>query len=200
MTTKSEELYPDIALLNPSLLTSLPPAVTAATGMDSLTQAIEAYASPSASPITDALALDAIKMITESLKPAVLKSDRDALASMQVATTMEGIAFDNAGLGLVHGLSEPVSGKFHTSHGLTNAILLPHVLEFNIVACPQKYATLAEAMGVQAASCSRLELISGIIDRIKNIRCHRYTSRVVGTRSGRDGNPGTRRRSVRSRQ
>lgn len=169
MTTKSEELYPEIALLDPSLLTSLPPAVTAATGMDSLTQAIEAYVSPSASPITDALALDATKMITESLKPAVLKSDRGALASMQVATTMEGIAFDNAGLGLVHGLSEPVSGKFHTSHGLTNAVLLPHVLEFNMVACPRKYATLAEAMGVQTASRSRPEAISKMIDRIEKI-------------------------------
>jgi len=169
MTTTTKELYPDVALLDPSLLTSLPPSVTAATGMDSLTQAIEAYLSPDASPITDALAVRATRMIAENLTAAVLRADQDALAAMQVATTMEGMAFDNAGLGLVHGLSEPVSGKFHTGHGITNAVLLPEVLEFNLVACPNKYANLAGAMGVRTSGLSTRQSGTELIGEIRGL-------------------------------
>lgn len=169
MTTASAELYPDVALLDPSLLESLPPAVTAATGMDSLTQAIEAYISPGANPITDALAVEATRMIGASLRPAVSGTDRDALATMQVATTMEGMAFHNAGLGLVHGMSEPVSGAFHTGHGVTNAVLLPEVLEFNLIAAPEKYATLAEAMGVRTEGQSTRAAAGGLVDAVQEL-------------------------------
>ncbi|GAB3327943.1 iron-containing alcohol dehydrogenase [Haloplanus salinarum] len=169
MTTATDELFPDIAILDPSLLESLPPAVTAATGMDSLTQAVEAYISPGANPITDALAIEATRMIGQSLRPAVSGTDMEALGTMQVATTMEGIAFHNAGLGLVHGMSEPVSGKFHTGHGITNAILLPEVLEFNLIACPDRYARLAEAMGEQTDGLSTRAAADRFVDAVRTL-------------------------------
>lgn len=169
MTTTADELYPDIALLDPTLLQSLPPAVTAATGMDSLTQAIEAYISPGASPITDALAIEATRMIAQNLGLAFSAADYDVLATMQVATTMGGMAFDDAGLGLVHGMSEPVSGAFHTGHGITNAVLLPSVLEFNLTACVDKYAALAEAIDVETDGLERRDKAEELIRVVRDI-------------------------------
>jgi len=169
MTTTADELYPDIALLDPTLLQSLPPAVTAATGMDSLTQAIEAYISPGASPITDALAIEATRMIAQNLEPAFSTGDYDVLATMQVATTMGGMAFDDAGLGLVHGMSEPVSGAFHTGHGITNAVLLPSVLEFNLTTCVDEYAALAEAIDVETDGLTRRDTAEELIRVLRDI-------------------------------
>ncbi|WP_255194403.1 iron-containing alcohol dehydrogenase [Natronobeatus ordinarius] len=169
VTTRSPELFADVALLDPALCESLPPRVTAATGMDSLTQAIEAYLNPEANPITDALALEAVRLLGRSLRPAVAGTDLEALAELQVATAMEGIAFHNAGLGLVHGLSEPVSGAFHTGHGITNAVLLPVVLEFNLIACPDRYARLAEAMGVRTEGLSTREAAGAFVDAVREL-------------------------------
>lgn len=169
VTTRAEELFADVALLDPALLESLPPRVTAATGMDSLTQAIEAYVNPEANPITDALALEAVRLIGRSLRPAVAGTDLEALAELQVATVMEGVAFHNAGLGLVHGMSEPVSGAFHTGHGITNAVLLPVVLEFNLIACPDRYARLAEAVGVRTDGLSTREAAGAFVDAIDEL-------------------------------
>ena len=169
VTTRSDELFADVALLDAALLESLPPRVTAATGMDSLTQAIEAYVNPEANPLTDALALEAVRLLGRSLRPAVAGTNLEALAELQVATAMEGIAFHNAGLGLVHGLSEPVSGRFHTGHGITNAVLLPVVLEFNLIACPDRYARLGEAMGVRTDGLSIREAAGAFVDAIRQL-------------------------------
>lgn len=147
MVAVSPLLFPRVAVLDPRLLEKLPPPVTAATGMDSLTQALEGYVSRNASPISDALNLEALRLIAENLRPAVARNDLDALATMQIATTMQGIGFHNAGLGLVHAMSNTVGGIFGTPHGVTNAVILPHVMEFNLVANPAKFARIAEAMG-----------------------------------------------------
>lgn len=169
MTTTAEEMFPDIALLDRSLLESLPPEITARTGMDSLTQAIEAYLSPDANPITDALAIEATRMIGENLRLAVSTADTDAMANMQVATTMGGIAFQNAGLGLVHGMSEPVSGRFHTGHGVTNGILLPEVLEFNLCACRDEYARLAEATGTRVSDRTTRQSAGALVETVREL-------------------------------
>ncbi|MCC6314764.1 MAG: iron-containing alcohol dehydrogenase [Thermomicrobiales bacterium] len=154
MVVVTPRIFPRIAVLDPLLLMQLPAPVTAATGMDSLTQAIEGYVSRNASPITDALNLEALRMIAANLRLAVARNDLAALAALQIATTMQGIGFHNAGLGLVHAMSNTVGGIFGAPHGVTNAIILPHVMEFNLAADPVKFARVAEAMGEPVAGLS----------------------------------------------
>lgn len=147
MVVVSPHIFPRVAILDPSLLAKLPPHITAATGMDSLTQALEGYVSRGANPISDALNLEALRLIAEHLRLAVARNDVHALGKMQIATTMQGIGFPNAGLGLVHAMSNTAGGMFGTAHGVTNAIILPHVMEFNVSADPVRFARVAEAMG-----------------------------------------------------
>ena len=147
MVVVSPHIFPRVAILDPLLLERLPPAITAATGMDSLTQALEGYVSRGANPISDALNLEALRLIAENLRLAVARNDPDALGKMQVATTMQGIGFHNAGLGLVHAMSNTIGGMFGTAHGVTNAVILPHVMTFNVGADPTRFARVAEAMG-----------------------------------------------------
>ena len=147
MVVISPHILPRVAVLDPELLTRLPAHITAATGMDSLTQAIEAYVSRGANPVTDALNLAALRAIARHLRLAVARNEPEAMAAMQVATTMQGIGFHNAGLGLVHAMSNTVGGAFGTPHGVTNAIILPHVMAFNVAADPERFAVVAEAMG-----------------------------------------------------
>jgi len=138
---------PTRALLDPSLLRTLPRDVISSTGMDSFTQAVESYIASGASPITEALSIRAIKMINKNIRPAIAKRDDESLEKMQIATTLGAIAFDNSGLGLVHGISHPVSAHYDTPHGITNAVLLPYVLEFNLIASVDKYDTMARTIG-----------------------------------------------------
>jgi alcohol dehydrogenase class IV len=147
MVCVSPHVFPRVAILDPDLLENLPPHITAATGMDSLTQAIEGYVSRGANPISDALNLEALRLIAENLRLAVARNDSEALAKMQIATTMQGIGFHNAGLGLVHAMSNTAGGMFGTAHGVTNAIILPHVMAFNVSSDPRRFARIAEAMG-----------------------------------------------------
>lgn len=147
MVVVSPHIFPRVAILDPLLLERLPPQITAATGMDSLTQALEGYVSRGANPISDALNLEALRLIGENLRLAVARNDLEALGKMQVATTMQGIGFHNAGLGLVHAMSNTAGGMFGTAHGVTNAIILPHVMAFNVPADPVRFAKVAEALG-----------------------------------------------------
>jgi len=146
MVAVSPHIFPRVAILDPTLLEKLPPSITAATGMDSLTQALEGYVSRGANPISDALNLEALRLIAENLRLAVARNDLDALGKMQIATTMQGIGFHNSGLGLVHAMSNTAGGMFGTAHGVTNAIILPHVMAFNAPADPVRSARVAAAM------------------------------------------------------
>jgi len=169
MITFDEKLFASVAMLDPTLLESLPPQVTAATGMDSLTQAIECYITKGANPITDALAISSVELISDNLREAVAGTDLQAKMNMQIATTMEGMAFHNAGLGLVHGMANTVGGRYDTAHGRTNAILLPYVLEFNMIAAPNKYEDMARAMGVPTEGLSTREVAERFVDAIKQL-------------------------------
>lgn len=145
-TMIDERVSPDVALFDPSLLETLPASVLTSTGLDSLAQAIEAYVSTRANPVSEALALHAADVLADSLRPAVADGDPEALAATQQAAIMQALAFTNSGLGLAHGMSNTVGGYFDTPHGLTTAVVLPHVLRFNLVAVPGKYADLAGVM------------------------------------------------------
>jgi alcohol dehydrogenase class IV len=164
-----DKLIANAALLDPTLLESLPSQVAASTGMDCLTQSVMAYISTNANPITDALTIAATEMISENLPAAVSKKDLDALMNMQIATTIEGTGFMNAGLGLVHSMSHPVSAHYDTPHGVTNGVILPSVLEYNRIAREEKYADLAAAMGVDTHTMTTREASKRFIEEVRDL-------------------------------
>lgn len=140
---------PVAALVDYQLTLSVPARITADTGIDALTHAIEAYVSRKANPYTDMQALAAMRLIGPNLK-AVFHDGNNAQAreAMMLGSTLAGIAFSNASVAMVHGLSRPIGAFFHVPHGLSNAMLLPSVTEFSIPAASERYAQCAQAMGV----------------------------------------------------
>jgi len=148
-------LIPSAAIVDYELTLSMPRRLTADTGTDSLTHAIEAYVSRKANPFTDNIALIAMKTIWAELPKAFHEpGDRSAREAMMLAATLAGIAFSNASVALVHGMSRPIGALFHVPHGLSNAMLLPAVTAFSAPAQQERYADCARAMGVAAAADS----------------------------------------------
>jgi alcohol dehydrogenase class IV len=145
-----DPLYPDAAILDPSLTLSLPPHVTAATGIDAFTHALEAYVSNQAHVISDMYALEAIGLISDNLGIAYANgANLAARSAMLLGSLLGGKALATAGVGLVHAMSYPLGGMFNTAHGLSNAVLLPYVVEYNIIGSPEKFATVARVMGYE---------------------------------------------------
>jgi alcohol dehydrogenase len=139
---------PNVAINDPLLMVGMPPALTAATGMDALTHAVEAYVSTAATPVTDSAALMAIKLISQNLRSAVANgTNMVARDNMAYAEFLAGMAFNNASLGYVHAMAHQLGGYYNLPHGVCNAILLPHVCLFNLIAMPERFAEIAEAMG-----------------------------------------------------
>lgn len=142
----SPVLLPDLALLDPDLTLSLPPLTTAATGIDAMVHAIEAYTSINANnnPISKMLARDALSLLAGAIREAVRNgSDPMARGRMLLGSMLAGQAFANSPVAAVHALAYPLGGRYHLPHGITNALVLPHVLRFNAVVCSQAYAELA---------------------------------------------------------
>lgn len=151
----SDYLLPDVALVSPVMTLTCPRSVTAASGVDALVHAVESYLSVNASPITDAIALGAIKLIAKALPKAYANpSNLQAREDMATASLMGGMAFGNAGVGAVHALAYPLGGRYNIAHGVSNALLLPYVMEWNKMACVERFRDIAEAMGVRVAHLS----------------------------------------------
>ncbi|MDR3561583.1 MAG: iron-containing alcohol dehydrogenase [Negativicutes bacterium] len=141
-------LMPMFAIIDPALHVSMPPAVTATTGIDALTHAIEAYVAVKANPVTDGLALQAITMIGKNLRRAYSSGDDlEARSNMALASLIAGGAFTNAGLGAVHAIAHPLGAQFGISHGMANGIMLPYVMEYCMVANYAKFRDIAAALG-----------------------------------------------------
>ncbi|WP_434456157.1 iron-containing alcohol dehydrogenase [Stutzerimonas urumqiensis] len=139
---------PVAALVDYELTLSVPPRTTADTGIDSLTHAIEAYVSRKANPYSDSQAIAAMHLLGPNLRRAYENGeDRQAREAMMLGATLAGVAFSNASVALVHGMSRPIGAFFHVPHGLSNAMLLPAVTAFSIPAAPERYATCARAIG-----------------------------------------------------
>jgi alcohol dehydrogenase len=139
---------PGIALDDPLLMMGMPPALTAATGMDALTHAVEAYVSTIATPMTDSAAEKAIELIAQHLRPAVANGgDIVAREGMCYAQYLAGMAFNNASLGHVHAMAHQLGGFYDLPHGECNAILLPHVCTFNLIAKVDRFVKIAQLMG-----------------------------------------------------
>ena len=149
------EITPDIAVLDPSIALTMPKSLTANTGMDAMTHAIEAYVASARSDFSDPLALKAISMIYEYLSDSISGSVY-ARGKVHIAQCLAGMAFSNALLGIVHSLAHKTGAQFDLPHGLCNAILLPYVIQYNYRACPGRYADIARAMGLSGASDKQL--------------------------------------------
>jgi len=163
-------LAPKVAFLDPIMVSTAPPNVIVCTGMDALTHAIESYISLWATPQTEALAIHAIRLISENLRPAAANSQNlEAVGNMLLAANLAGIAFGNSRLGIVHAMVLPLGAFFHIPHGLANTILLPHGLTFNLIATPQKYAEIAEAMGEPLTGLSLMEAARRTIEAVKKL-------------------------------
>lgn len=149
------EITPDIAVLDYSLAQTMPPKLTAHTGMDALTHAIEAYVAVNRSPFSDPLALEAISMIADSLVDSYHGCE-EARNRMHVAQCLAGMAFSNALLGITHSLAHKIGAQFHMPHGLCNAVLLPYVIRYNSVVSRHDYAHVARTLGLPGSSDAQL--------------------------------------------
>ncbi|MGF1871622.1 iron-containing alcohol dehydrogenase family protein [Photobacterium indicum] len=146
---KGPALVPDLALLDPALMLGVPAGITAATGVDTLTHAVEAYVSRQTNPLSKAYAYHAIEALIKALPVAVgYGQDMDKRYDMAVAAYKAGLAFSNAGLGLTHAIAHQIGARYHLPHGVANAILLPYVMAFNALSCEADYAEIANALGV----------------------------------------------------
>ncbi|WP_339174456.1 iron-containing alcohol dehydrogenase [Anoxybacillus sp. FSL W8-1294] len=170
MTIISRSLIPDIAIIDPETLSTKSPHLTASTGLDVLTHGIEAYVSLAATPLTDVHAKNAISLVAEYLRPSVAsKMNLEAKINMAMACLQAGLAFSNAILGAVHAMSHAVGGKYNLLHGAVNSILLPHVMEYNLLANPKKFADIALFLGVDIRGMSNMEAGNKAIEHVKQL-------------------------------
>lgn len=158
---------PDAAYVDPELTRTVPPAVTAATGMDAMTHCIEAYVNKYAHPMVDMYALSGVKLIADNLTRAVAAGDDlAARTALSLGSLYGGLCLGPVNTGAVHALAYPLGGEFHVAHGVSNSVLLPHVAAFNLPAAPQRYADIAVALGV-APSADATETAQLGIERIR---------------------------------
>jgi len=154
----SPYLFPSLAILDPALTLHLPQGLTAATGMDALTHAIESYTSKATNPVSEAFSIKAIRIIGENLtKSYFVGTDIDSREQMLVASMMAGAAFAQSRLGNVHAISHTLGGIFNIPHGIANAALLPFVMKFNLQACPERYKDIAVALGHDVSGLSIIQ-------------------------------------------
>lgn len=163
-------LLADVAIVDPELTVSVPAKVTAATGIDALTHAVEAYISVNASPTTDGLALQAIRLIGRSLRKAVEDgSDKQARIDMSNGSYLAGLAFFNAGVAGVHALAYPLGGQFHISHGESNAVLLPYVMGYIRKSCAKRMADILNALGGNSTYLSEEEASYKCVEELERL-------------------------------
>ena len=179
MAIVDKHTTPLIAVNDPMLMIDMPKSLTAATGMDALTHAVEAYVSTAATPVTDACAIKAIQLIKDYLPRAVEDGkDMEARDMMAYAEFLAGMAFNNASLGYVHAMAHQLGGFYDLPHGVCNAILLPHVQKFNSKAVPKRLSEIANALGVNTSIMSAEEGANAAIESIMEL------SKIVGIPSG----------------
>ncbi|MGF1777083.1 L-threonine dehydrogenase [Vibrio nomapromontoriensis] len=170
MAIVDKNVTPIVSVNDPELMLAKPASLTAATGMDALTHAIEAYVSVAATPVTDAVAIKAIEMVQANLREAVRNGDNlEARDNMAYAQFMAGMAFNNASLGYVHAIAHQLGGFYDLPHGVCNAILLPHVQDYNAKVVPARLADVARAMGVDTADMSDAQAANAGLEAIRQL-------------------------------
>lgn len=160
---------PVVAIVDPDMMSSMPKGLTAATGMDALTHAIEGYTTQAAWELADTLNLKAIELIAKNLRKAV-ENDPDGREGMALGQYVTGMAFSNVGLGVVHGMAHPFSAFYDTPHGVANAVLLPYVMAFNAPYTGEKFREIARAMGIRNVDAmSQEEYRQAAIDAVRQL-------------------------------
>lgn len=166
----SVKLMPRVAICDPELTISLPPRATAATGMDALTHAIESYVNTATQPISEALAERAIKLISDNLRIAVANGENmEAREGMLMGSLIAALAFNETRLGVAHAISQPLAAYCPVPHGVANAILLPNVMEFNLIGNPGKFARIAEFMGEPVQGLSLMDAARKSVDGVRKL-------------------------------
>ena len=166
----SSALLPNVAIVDPMLTVSCPPHVTAAAGIDAFIHAAEPFLSKNANPITDALSIDSVKIVTQWLGPAFADAQNlDARYNMALASLMSGIVLNNSGTSLVHAMAYPVGGEYHTSHGVTLSAILLACFEGILMAREEKMVRLAEAMGEPTHGLARREAARKALEAIRHL-------------------------------
>ena len=166
----SPYLIPDLVILDPELTLFLPSKVTAETGIDAFTHAIECFIGNKSNPMSDLFALDSMKLINKYLRRVVRNgSDREARYYMALGSLYGGIAITNSGTGGVHALAYPLGGKYNIRHGLSNSILLADVMEFNAGAVPEKFIKIANVMGIRTTNFPKEKVIKSVVDEIRKL-------------------------------
>ncbi|PIC73385.1 alcohol dehydrogenase [Sporosarcina sp. P17b] len=170
LTVGGIRLAPKWALVDPLVTKTLPPSITAATGLDALVHAIESYTSKAANPITQTLAREAIRKISANLRQAVYGGDNlVARDNMMMGSLLAGLAFNNTRLGNCHALSHPISAIYGVPHGVANAIIIPHVMEFNALAVPELFGDIAEDMGENLEGLTLMERAEAAVNAVKKL-------------------------------
>jgi len=170
MAIISKSLVPDIAIIDPYMLQTKNARLTAATGVDALSHAIESFVSLAATHLTDVQALNAIRLIANNLRESVACSTNlEAKSAMAMASLQAGLAFSNAILGATHAMTHQVDGLLDLHHGETNAVLLPHVMEFNLIACADKYCRIAESFGEDLSGISKWQGAQKAIEAVRRL-------------------------------
>lgn len=173
MSIKGPELFPEVALIDPDLLITLPPPLIASTGMDSLAHAIEAYTVKAATSFTDIFARKALELIFTSVERAYrnIKGDKDAREKIMLGSAIAGLAFCNSDVGSVHCLSEAIGSLLDAPHGVSNSVFLPFVMEFNLPIANKRYAEIARLAGIDEADSqvASQKLIQKIKDLSKSM-------------------------------
>jgi len=166
----SSFLIPDRVILDPELTISLPPKITAETGIDAFTHAIECFICNKSNVMSDLFAIDSMKLINKYLRRAVRNGgDKEARYYMALGSLYGGVAITNSGTGGVHGLAYPLGGKYNISHGLSNSILLADVMEFNAKAVPEKFIKVAEVMGIETTNFPKEKVVESVVDEIRKL-------------------------------
>jgi alcohol dehydrogenase class IV len=170
MLIGSPHLMPDIAVVDPLLTMSSPRGVTAATGVDALVHAIEAYVSVKSQPMSDLFCLSAIELISQNIRQAWSNgNNQDAREKVMLGALQAGIAFSNSSVALVHGMSRPIGAHFHIAHGVSNAALLAVVTEFSLIGNPERYADIADAMGENIEELSVMDAADMAVHAIQRL-------------------------------
>lgn len=180
MLLKGDALLPDLAIIDPAFTYSSPPGVTAATGMDALTHAVEAYTSRKSNPLTDMYALSAVERIFRYLVRAYRDGgDETAREEMSIAAYQAGICINNASVTLVHGMSRPIGALFHVPHGISNAMLLVECLRFAQEGCRERFAQLARVIGVAGADTETEEASALFLQSLEEL-CKKLNIPTLG--------------------
>jgi alcohol dehydrogenase class IV len=158
MVIATPVIISEVAIVDPAMTISMPPSVTGPTGMDALTHAVESYISKKATTLTETLAINAIELIGSNLRQAVANGENmGARSNMILASLMAGMAFGNSSVGTVHAMAHALGGYFNMAHGVANALMLPYVMRYNLIACPSKFEDIAIALGENIEGLTEME-------------------------------------------